>query len=187
MTRCPYCGKEIPAEEFAKHLSECEPRLKLIKPKPLLTRLPEVPKEEEKITPPPELKIIRPVLKPPVVPPPKEEEKIILPKIEPRKPITGIRCPWCGQLFDVKEFAEHHAKCPSRPQTPKPAVKKMTKCPYCGKEMLAEEFAQHHAKCPLRPKRLEARIPEVPKEEVGKVLKPPKIKPKRLEKKVRFD
>jgi len=23
MTRCPYCGKEIPSEEFAKHHTEC--------------------------------------------------------------------------------------------------------------------------------------------------------------------
>jgi len=33
MTRCPYCGKEIPAEEFAKHHAECEKR-KLKKAEP---------------------------------------------------------------------------------------------------------------------------------------------------------
>jgi sarcosine oxidase delta subunit len=75
MTRCPYCGKEIPAEE-------------------------------EEI---PELK------------------KITLPKIpEIEARVTGIRCPWCGQLFDAKEFAEHHAKCPSRPKPQAPKEEEET-------------------------------------------------------------
>jgi hypothetical protein len=26
MTKCPYCGKEIPAEEFAEHHAKCEKR-----------------------------------------------------------------------------------------------------------------------------------------------------------------
>jgi len=87
MTRCPYCGKEMPAEEFAQHHAEC------LRPKRLETRIPEVPKEEVKVLKPPEIK-------------PK--------RLETRIGLNLVRCPYCGKEIPTEEFARHHAECKER-------------------------------------------------------------------------
>jgi len=61
MIKCPYCGKEIPSEEFAKHHAECEKRPKKI-PVEESVRVETLPPKPLK---PPEVKVI-PKLKIPV-------------------------------------------------------------------------------------------------------------------------
>jgi hypothetical protein len=54
LVRCPYCGKEIPAEEFAEHHAKCEKRssvrVETLPPKPLKPPeekvIPKIPVEE---------------------------------------------------------------------------------------------------------------------------------------------